>query len=113
MGGRGTKAYPHGQQMKLDQYIQEQHENVEIEKIKAIRDHQGMFGIGVGAAPTIHGLKRCACCGNFSIPIGFNSEICPICGWIDDEYQNTHPSSLNGKNPISLEDARKTHRENH
>lgn len=113
MGGRSTRAYPYGQQLKLDQYIQQQSENAEIEKIMAIRDHQGMMGIGAGGTPSIHGLKRCACCNRFTIPIGSKNETCSICGWIDDEYQNTHPKSLNGRNPISLEDARKAYRKIH
>lgn len=113
MGGRGTPAYPHGQQLKLNQYIQEQSENADIEKITAIRDNQGMIGMEAGGVPGVHGLKRCACCSSFSIPIGSKGDTCSICGWIDDEYQNTHPKSLYGRNPISLEDARKAYRKIH
>lgn len=107
MGGRGTPAHPYGQQMKINQYIKEQSENAEIERIKTIRDQNGMIGIGAGGTSGNYGLKRCACCDNFSIPIGSKYETCSICGWVDDEYQNMHPKSSNGKNTVSLEESRK------
>lgn len=111
MGGRGTPAYPHDQQLNLDQYIQDQSEIAEIERIAAIRDRQVMIGMDTGGTSGTHGIKRCACCDSFSIPVSSKSETCCICGWIDDKYQNTHPKSLDGKNPICLEDARKTYLE--
>lgn len=52
-------------------------------------------------------MDQCCCCGEFTIPRGSQNEICSICGWIDDNYQNTHPDSLNGKNPLTLSKARK------
>lgn len=70
-----------------------------------------MDGITVG--PTAGGsiaiatkIKPCFCCGAFSLPAISEYEVCDICGWIDDPYQNKHPDSTNGRNPISLNDAR-------
>ena len=52
-------------------------------------------------------LKKCACCGEYTIPVKSEYETCPICGWIDDPYQNKNPDSLDGRNPITLNQARK------
>lgn len=50
--------------------------------------------------------RACACCGAYTIP--YNSElfICPICGWIDDVFQNSHPDSTDGPNAYSLQEMR-------
>jgi hypothetical protein len=66
-------------------------------------------GTGVGGAgglglPTRN--KKCSCCGENSIPVRTEYTVCPVCGWIDDPYQNKHPDSLNGQNAISLKEAR-------
>jgi hypothetical protein len=52
-------------------------------------------------------LKQCSCCGECTIATGTENEVCPICGWIDDKFQNKHPDSLNGKNAMTLNEARK------
>ncbi len=62
--------------------------------------------VGGGVVVTAHKLKLCFCCGNYSLPIGTVNEICLICGWIDDEFQNKHPDSASGRNAISLNEAR-------
>jgi len=49
----------------------------------------------------------CECCKTYSIHIETEYEKCPVCGWIDDPYQNTHPDAKDGKNPISLNEAKK------
>lgn len=64
----------------------------------------GVAGGGVASATR---MKQCYCCEEYTIPTGTENEICPICGWIDDKFQNTHPDSLNGKNPLTLGEARK------
>lgn len=60
----------------------------------------------VDVGPSIK-MDQCCCCEEFTIPRGSQNEICSICGWIDDNYQNTHPDSLNGKNPFTLSEARR------
>lgn len=55
-------------------------------------------------------MKPCACCGEYTIPVESQDAICPICGWFDDDFQNTHPNSSNGLNPITLNEARKKYR---
>ena len=50
--------------------------------------------------------KKCICCGEYTLPVNSNFEICPNCGWVDDPFQNKHPQSTNGRNPISLIEAR-------
>jgi hypothetical protein len=68
-------------------------------------------GVGGGAAsPQLY--KKCACCGEYTIPLGSEYEICPVCGWVDDNYQNINPDSLDGKNPVSLLQAKNTYQQN-
>jgi len=55
--------------------------------------------------------KRCCCCGEFTIPIDTEYVKCPICGWIDDEYQNTHIYSTEGMNELCLVEAKKLYLE--
>lgn len=73
-------------------------------------------GISVGAAGgggvvLETRMRRCFCCEEYTILLGTENEICPICGWIDDPYQNVHPDSLDGKNPLSLNKARQQYSE--
>ena len=51
-------------------------------------------------------LKKCACCSEYTIPFGSKYVMCPECGWIDDPYQNMHPDSTQGKNAVSLNEAK-------
>jgi hypothetical protein len=55
----------------------------------------------------------CACCKHYTIPIDSEYEKCPVCGWIDDPYQNMHYDSTEGKNPISLNEAKKVYLVHH
>ena len=68
---------------------------------------QGITGISGIASKPKRLLKKCACCGNKTIPNGTEYEVCPICGWVDDPFQNSHPDSINGHNKISLKEAKK------
>jgi hypothetical protein len=52
--------------------------------------------------------KPCACCGVKTIPEGSNHYVCKICGWTDDEIQNSNPDYVQGINKISLNDAKKS-----
>ena len=50
----------------------------------------------------------CPCCGYLTIdeePPG-TFEICPVCGWEDDDVQFRNPSYRGGANAVSLEEAR-------
>lgn len=44
------------------------------------------------------------------IPIYSKHVRCYVCGWIDDDYQNSNPNSLNGLNPMSLLQAREAYK---
>lgn len=51
---------------------------------------------------------RCPCCGNFTLseqPPG-TYEICPICGWEDDEVQFYDMDYAGGANELSLNQAK-------
>lgn len=50
--------------------------------------------------------KKCACCGEYSLSPDSIFEICPVCGWEDDEVQNDNPSLQGGANEMSLEEAK-------
>ena len=50
--------------------------------------------------------KECVCCESRTIPINSANHRCPVCGWIDDDYQNNNPDSLDGPNNISLRKAK-------
>lgn len=56
--------------------------------------------------------KECACCGEYSLPPDSEFEICPICGWQDDDIQNEDPQLEGGANDMSLEQARKEYLRN-
>jgi hypothetical protein len=53
--------------------------------------------------------KQCACCGEYSLPRGSEFEICPVCGWEDDDIQNDDPQLEGGANDMSLEQAKKAY----
>ena len=54
--------------------------------------------------------KKCACCGEYSLPAESVFAICPVCGWEDDEVQNENPSLQGGANEMSLEEAKQAFR---
>lgn len=53
--------------------------------------------------------KRCACCGENSLPVDSEFEICSICGWEDDDIQNENPQLDGGANEMSLDQAKKNY----
>ena len=50
--------------------------------------------------------KLCACCGKPSLPVDSAFEICPVCGWQDDDIQNADPDFAGGANEMSLNQAK-------
>lgn len=50
----------------------------------------------------------CACCGflTISFPSGDTYEICPVCFWEDDNFQNYDVDNKGGANEISLREAK-------
>ncbi|MCJ7836795.1 hydrolase [Cuneatibacter sp. NSJ-177] len=52
---------------------------------------------------------KCPCCGSLSLsePPPGTFEICPICGWEDDEVQFNDPDYEGGANRLSLNQAKK------
>lgn len=55
-------------------------------------------------------LYRCDCCGNYAL-IEESDDICPVCGWQEDNVQRRYPDSIGGANyEISLNEAKKNYR---
>lgn len=100
MGGRGRRACTGVHQLTIEDVQLRQRITGILQESKARREMMINGGIG-GTASSIL-LKKSACCGEYTIPLTSEFEVCPVCGWIDDEYQNQHPNSLEGKNPVSL-----------
>lgn len=105
MGGRGSGSKLGNKQMSIEDY----EFNCKIDKIieAAETDRQKMEGIEIKKSTPP--LKKCACCGLYTIPVNRIHWECVECDWIDDEYQNTHPDSLNGPNSICLNEARENY----
>ena len=54
---------------------------------------------------------KCPCCSYLTLsekPPG-SFEICPVCGWEDDEIQYRDPTYKGGANSVSLEEARRNY----
>ncbi len=49
---------------------------------------------------------RCACCGFSTIENGVISDICPVCFWQKDFYQEAHIDDNGGPNLVSLREAK-------
>jgi hypothetical protein len=50
--------------------------------------------------------RPCCCCGSYTIPLDSEYLTCSRCQWIDDPFQNNNPDNPNGRNSISLNDAK-------
>lgn len=55
--------------------------------------------------------RKCACCNLYELPHGSVFEICPVCGWEDDDLQNEQPDFEGGANELSLNQARQLFKE--
>ena len=109
MGGRGTKSGADNNQQTMLTYMHREKVKEICNNADIIRDSLiGMDNIN-NRIPKIY--KRCYCCGKFVIPVDSLRHKCPICGWIDDEFQNTHIYSIEGQNEICLEEAKKLYQQ--
>ena len=104
MGGRGSTSGIDSKQMSFAQYTKMEEIKKIIEESTKIRE-SGVYSSNRANSPELY--RRCQCCENYTIPINSINATCSVCGWIDDEYQNKHPDSLNGINDMSLNEARK------
>ena len=55
--------------------------------------------------------KQCACCGEYTLTAGSVYEICPVCGWEDDDIQNGDPDFDGGANDMSLNQAKEAYKQ--
>ena len=53
--------------------------------------------------------KKCPVCGKHEFAERGAHEVCPVCGWVDDLFQNVYPLNIGG-NPMSLEKAREMYK---
>lgn len=105
MGGRGISSGANINQITIEQHqdrvkVGEIIKNAEIARNKVATNEEKDKRI-----PMLY--KKCFCCGEFTIPLNSKYLKCYICGWIDDDFQNTHIYSLKGMNEICLDEARK------
>ena len=111
MGGRGRDSGLGARQITLENVI---NRNIIANIISASADRREMLSGsesgGGGAGATVL-LKKCACCGEYTIPVNTEYETCLICGWIDDKFQNAHPDSMCGKNPLCLTAAKAAYKQ--
>ncbi|HWQ41310.1 MAG TPA: CPCC family cysteine-rich protein [Desulfosporosinus sp.] len=56
------------------------------------------------------GKYKCACCGQDTITEPDFYEICPICGWEDDDLQRNEPDYRGGANEMSLNEAKEAYK---
>ena len=112
MGGRGTYAGSENTQIKMITHLRRQ----EIEQIrdtgqviraksKETNIDSTIAGVGGGASGQAM-KKRCFCCLQYTLPAYSEYETCPVCGWIDDPQQNKDTTLTQGRNSISLKEAR-------
>ncbi len=110
MGGRGRRSRV-DRQITIDDV---QKRRVISDIVRESEQRRNAIGdvVGLGAIKSdgYTLFKKCYCCGGHTIPIGSENATCPLCGWIDDQYQNSHPDSIVGENPISLTQAREIYR---
>lgn len=103
MGGRGKASGVQHQLSIQDQLLRTEvssiisSKNIEIEA-----NGNDSFSNILGGRQTYSDNRACACCGTYSIPYYSEQFTCPICGWIDDIFQNSHPDSMTGPNVSSL-----------
>jgi len=112
MGGRGRESGRESRQLTIEDVQRQQKVSETIKEYAKKRIEMESTGGGVGGTrSTPKLLRKCACCGEYTIPVDSLNYECPVCGWIDDAFQNSNPDSLEGKNLISLNEARARYKE--
>ena len=53
---------------------------------------------------------KCPVCGKYEFEEEDSYEICPVCGWEDDDLQESNPDYAGGANHMSLNQAREAYR---
>lgn len=53
----------------------------------------------------------CKCCGNAAMDSADEYDICPVCFWERDFYQESEPDAAGGANKVSLNEAKKNYAE--
>jgi len=105
MGGRGRSSGVGARQLTIQDALIQSNISEIIKESTAKRESLISSNGGGGAAsPVLY--KKCACCKEYTIPANSEYETCSICGWIDDKRQNAHPNSFEGKNEITLSQAK-------
>ena len=112
MGGRGRNSGLVARQLDMNDMERQRTVADIIQNSNQLRAQLENMGVAEGGVPVLPEiLKKCACCGEYTLPVNSTYEICPNCRWIDDAYQNNHPDSLDGKNRLSLLQARAAYQE--
>lgn len=52
---------------------------------------------------------KCPVCGKFEFDHRLSCEICEICGWQDDVFDEDDPDSISGANQMSVDEAREAY----
>lgn len=105
MGGRGIDSGANIKQETIEQHK----DRLEVEEIvrnsEIARNNSIDKEIKDKRIPLLY--KKCCCCGEFIIPLDSKYIKCPVCGWIDDEFQNTHIYSEEGMNEVCLAESKR------
>ena len=107
MGGRGKISNYNPNQKTMDDYFLENRVSFIQCVASQIRDLYNETSATGKTHNDLIQLKKCHCCENKTLPINSQFAQCPLCGWIDDDYQNKHPGSNQGMNDLSLTDAKR------
>ncbi|MPN47880.1 hypothetical protein SDC9_195484 [bioreactor metagenome] len=54
--------------------------------------------------------RECCCCKLITLPLEMEYTKCCVCGWIDDPFQNGNPDNPNGRNGLSLNEAKENYK---
>lgn len=49
---------------------------------------------------------KCPVCGKFEFPYVGSFDVCEVCGWEDDDFQERHPDEEGGANRLSMNEYR-------